>query len=406
MFSIHLKRYEKFRNSIARPDLSQDVDIKVGEIKGDFSPLAFEVTFELGVVYEMPKWNYAYIMAWDKYYFIDNWTFQGGLWTASFVEDVLATFAPEIYNSHQYILRCASRSHDNSSKYIDTTYMQGGASTRSYQQIDASNFWGNTADDGCVVCGIVGSSGSNIGAVTYYAMTMDTFNNFIFHMLDMISWANIDPDEISEDLQKALINPVQYIVSSHWLPIPYTDISGSTVTNVNLGWWSFSLSGSRTAKRLYNPKYVITKELTMQLPRHPQYNDDGCSFVRFSPFTRYTLKFLPFGVFELDTAALGGIGNLIDLTVRINPMTGDATLDVSCGDDNNKLHSLITTQANVAVQLPTGQVSANLGNFDNALMVGAIAGANDVVSALGDYRQTRGGTTVNANGFSNYSGTF
>lgn len=408
MFSVHLKHFEKFKNSTARPDLSTDVTIKIGEIKGDFSPLAFDITFDLGEISEMPPWNYAWIFAWDKYYFITNWTFVGGLWTASFVEDVLATFAPDLYNSYQYLLRSADI--DNSDLYIDTTYMQGGAAERMYVNVPAAEFWGSSINDGCVVCGCIGNSGNSIGAVTYYAMTYDAFNNFMGRFMNSISWANISADEISEDLQKALINPAQYIVSCHWLPISTSDISGTTVSSVRLGWWSFSLTGGYAAKRLSNRGTTVTKNFGFTRLSHPQGNQRGCGFVKFAPYSRYTLKFLPFGVFSLDTAAIANKPNIF-CSVLINPMTGDAVLDISCGDNSNRKDSILTANANIGVQIPTGQVAANLGNIDNALLLGGIAGATDLISALNQSQRnipggTQGGTTVNASGYSHYSGSF
>ncbi len=408
MFSVHLKHFEKFKNSTARPDLSQDVTIKIGEIKGDFSPLAFEITFDLGEIETMPEWNYAWIFAWNKYYFITNWTFVGGLWTASLVEDVLATFATDLYNSHQYLLRSASI--DNSNKYIDTAYMQGGASERSYVTVPAAQFWGNSINDGCVICGCVGNSGNSVGAVTYYAMTYDAFNNFMGRFMNSISWANISADEISEDLQKALINPVQYIVSCHWLPISLSDISGTSVSSIRLGWWSFTLTGGNTAKRMSNRGFTVTKNFGFSKLNHPQSNLRGCRFVKFAPYSRYTLKFLPFGVFPLDTAAIADKPNIY-CSVLINPMTGDSVLDISCGDSSDRKQSLVTANANIAVQLPTGQVAANLGNIDNALLLGGITGAADLINSLNQSQRnipggTPGGTTVNASGFSHSSGGF
>ena len=405
MFSIHLTHFQKFRNSTARPDLSTDVTIKIGDIKDEaFSPLAFDVTFDLGNQEEYPTWNYAWVFAWDKYYFITSWTFVGGMWTASLVEDVLATFAGELQNSHQFVLRSASV--DNSNLYIDTTYMQGGASERSYVEIPAETFWGNGINAGCVICGIVGHSGNSVGAVTYYAFSYDAFNNFMGRFLNSINWAGIDAAEISEELQKALINPVQYIVSCHWLPISPAAIEGTSVSSIRLGWWSFSLTGGYTALRMSNRGTSVTKTFGMSKLTHPQTNEWGCGFVKYSPYSRYTLKFLPFGVFSLDTAAIAD-HNIIYCSVLINPMTGDAVLDISCGDDTNRRHSLITAQANVAVQIPTGQVAANLGNLDQAITLGTITGISDLVNGVSQSQPNRsGGTTVNSGGFSHGSGTF
>lgn len=400
-FTTMLTTFEKRRNSTIQAIFPQGTQYQ-GEIKGDFSTLELEMTFDFGDPINEPKQNYAYILPLKKYYFITGWAFVGGLWSCHLVEDVLATYQAEIQEHHAYVLR---GSEDKSSDYIDTTYMQKGASSREYVELGPATFWGGSLNSGTVVCGIVGYSANNIGAVTYYAMNYTTFNNFMRTMLSSISWAAISSSEISEELQKALINPVQYIVSCHWLPVPLSSHTGLYTTTVNLGWWSFSLSSQAVC--LTVPNAIINKNATLSMLRHPKYNQPGAGFVKFSPYSQYTLKFLPFGVFELDTAALAHSSNgVIYLSVSMTPLTGDAVLDVSIDDDSNRKHSLLTVQSNVGVPIPTGQISANLSNFDNALLLGGVAGAQDLIAALMKTQQPQGGTTVNEAGFSHHSGRF
>ncbi len=397
--SVALLEFEKYKNSTARPLYWTQDNIFTGEIKGDFSPMALEMLFAFEDPAQMPKYNYAYAYPFTRYYFITAWTYVGGQWVANMTVDVLATFRDEIKEQTQYILRSESLIDD---EIIDTTYMQRGAATHAYRSTPASDFWGSTLDSGTVVIGTVSASNNNVGAVTYYAMTYSTFNQFMRRMLSNIDWMGIDSDEISEELQKALINPVQYIVSCVWLPIPLSDHNGVYTTSVALGWWSFTLTSN--AVRLSNPANVYRKTVYVDLPKHPKSGTLGYNFLRFSPFTRYKLKFLPFGVFEIDTAEVYNSEQLA-LTVTMNPMTGDAVLDVSAGDSGSFAHSILTTEASVGVTIPTGQIAANIGNYKEALTAGLVAGAGDLINALGS-NQKAGGTTVNERGFSHSSGSF
>ena len=376
--SVALLEFEKYKNSTARPLYWTQDQIFTGEIKGDFTPMALEMTFAFENPGEMPSYNYAYAYPFKRYYFITGWAYVGGQWTATMTVDVLATYRDEIKEQTQYFLRAQS---DLDPEIIDTTYMQRGAVTHAYSSTPAEDFWGGTLDNGTVVVGTVCGSNNNIGAVTYYAMNYSTFNQFMRKMLSSIDWMNIDTDEISEELQKALINPVQYIVSCIWLPIPISEHEGVYTTSIALGWWSFTLSTN--AVRLSNPNRVYQKSIYVDLPKHPKSSLPALNYLKFSPYTRYSLKFLPFGVFEIDTSDVY-YADKLRLNVTLNPMTGDAVLDVTVGDSGTPQHSILTTEAGVGIQIPTGQIAANIGNYKEALTAGLVAGANDLINAIED----------------------
>ena len=54
-------------------------------------------------------WNYCYIAAFDRYYFISDWVTDHDRWIAHCKCDVLASFKSTIINSTQYVLRSASK---------------------------------------------------------------------------------------------------------------------------------------------------------------------------------------------------------------------------------------------------------------------------------------------------------
>ncbi len=375
MVTIALLEFEKRRNSTLRPDIFTADNLFQGEIKGNFTPEALEITFNFSDPSNLPKYNYAYIYPFNRFYFIRSWNFVGGLWVASFVVDVLATYRTTLQRLSGY---CVRSENFRNTELIDGTYPTQGGASHFYRRTPARTFWGNDLTAGSVVAGIVGSSGYNLGAVTYYAMPYTVFRNFMSRLLTGISWADISTDEISEELQKALINPAQYIVSCVWLPISVSEQYGALTNTIKLGWWSFTLTGNAVA--LTNPTRIFRKTVEIDIPKHPEADTKG-AYLNLSPYSRYTLKFLPFGVFEIDSTHIVHAEKLF-LHVTLNPMTGDAVLDVGTGDSGNLEDSIITSQACCGVQIPTGQISANLGNMDQALLAGAVVGAQDLVNAF------------------------
>lgn len=396
MFSVELYTFQKKRNSTARP-IAGFGTTYTGEIKEDFTPLAFNMIFQFSNAGQIPAYNYAYISDFSRYYYITDWVFVGGLWRGAFTVDVLATYKTQILQTNQFIARAADAIPGG---IIDTSYIARGGSARitADQTLTPTEFWGSGYADGTIVIGTICNSGSNVGAVTYYAMGVGGFNNLMRALLDDISWAQISITEISEELQKALINPAQYIVSAIWLPKDAVDFvvnSGAPgsdiVTNIALGWWSFSIaSGGNVARILHNPlttwDYIRVKKY-MDIDKHPQSLSAGGAparpWLQLSPYSRYTLTFLPFGSFDLDTTELYGFNNL-GLELRVHAYTGDATLTISAAADdqgtNEKVISVLN--ANCGVPLPVGQIALNMGNLDSALQSAAIMGATEIAQNI------------------------
>ena len=76
--------------------------------------------------------NHCYIAYFDRYYFIDNWTYERGRWRADCSIDVLATWRDTIGNSSQYILRSAS---DSDGTVFDSSVERGTPATFGVTQV-------------------------------------------------------------------------------------------------------------------------------------------------------------------------------------------------------------------------------------------------------------------------------
>lgn len=376
MIELYLWSFDKKRNSTKQPtDAGTRFD---GELKQSFTLTGLEVTLNLGKFLVAPSYNYAYIPSLSRYYFITDWVYNAGLWVAVMAVDVLATYKTYIGNSRQYVTRAYSSYNPN---IIDTAYpTRANDLSRTNDSLSPSTFWGAsvTGSEGLIVIGCVGSSTSSIGAVTYYALTMANFRSFINSMLSSPNWMNISAAEISSDLQKALINPTQYITSCRWYPFNASAFTGGAAASaINLGWWSFNVS-CRVLSTVGSA--WVERESYFTIPKHPQ-RTGRFEYLNLSPYTTYTLRFLPFGVFDIDTTELYDFDQL-GVLVETNLMTGDAVLKVAAKKATdlqfNYNNAFLVTQAQIGVSLPVGQVSADIGNYQNALTAGVVAGVADI----------------------------
>lgn len=374
-----------------------------GEIKGDFSPLAPVLRFQSAgfPVGSVPAYRYAYIPGFSRYYFV-SWAFVDGAWEGSFKCDVLGSFATQIKNSTQYVARSASNMNGGLIDPAYATKLSFNSTDYDLQSKALTDIFGADYAGGTYVMGVIGAAATsyggqryarNIGAVVYYAMGRDAFTALMASLLSSVNWLDIDTSEISANLQKALINPAQYIVSCVWLPISssaFVDGVGQgwdalTMADISqtitFGWWSFNL-GYNTRKLGFPTSESNNWHIRFQfdVARHPDAQTFG-GWVFLSPYSRYVLSLPCFGVYELDTTKL--VNNLLTVDYYIHPFNGDASAYVWSGVAAAPRLTLVEAiRGNIGVQIPTGQISMNMGNYRNALTAGVVAGAEELVNIV------------------------
>ena len=387
MITCNLYIFPKRRNSTKQPTNITPYELE-GEIKHTFSPLAMSVTFNFGSI-TPPPYNYARIDALGRYYFIENWTYSGGLWVGSFTTDVLASFKDQIGSSYQYVTRAYSR-YDAS--IIDTTYLSKTEDVdRQYSTLTPMDFWGADplANNGMIVVGVIGSSSNGLGPTSYYAMSLPVFNSLMTQMLSSISWAGISSTEISTELQKALINPIQYIVSAKWYPINAASFNqGFAVTTVQLGYWSFTLSGTAHLLGTVASSWVV-RQSEVSIPKSVQSLGNAgarLQYLNLAPFAEYTFKFLPFGVFPLDSTDLFGM-TYLGIRVSANLISGDAVLALSAKDITGSYFfddkPILVTQGQIGVDIPLAQITIDAQKWKNGLASAGASIVSGVANLLG-----------------------
>lgn len=319
-------------------------------------------------------WNYCYIQEFSRYYYVTDWMWQDALWIAELQVDVLASFKFEIGQQNLYILRSYQDASGNAlydGNIVDSTY-PCTAEAATYTAYAVTNpFAGLYANnDGTYIVGIVSK---NAAGVKYYAFNFAGFRILCTQLFNYSSgWLNIDPTEISEDLQKALVNPFQYVVSAFYLPVPVSwfvnNNIGTATTSIDFGWWSVTVS---SGGRVLNAGTLYSFTTQLSIPRHPVSSTRGM-YLNLSPYSVYTLRYYPFGTFDIDTEAICN-WNTLDLYTDIDVCTGKALLTIAVNGRSNPIRSV---ESNVSVPIPTAAVNVdymNLGSKSTAVMAGASA---------------------------------
>lgn len=362
MILAQLIRFSKRRNSTKQPDLSQSTAIN-GNILDNCNITSPSIRFKLSND-EVNVYNYAYIAVFNRYYFINEWTFERGFWIARMSVDVLASWKTNIGMSTQYVLRSTTK---NNPYIIDTMYP---TTTELYRDcISGTQLF--SINDGCYVVGII-SGGDNFWGkgVSYYVMDDSEFSALVSFLLNDTEWTGIDfatLTDMSEELLKTLFNPFQYIVSCYYFPVK---IGASTPSPIVFGWWTTTLTaGQLVATNLR------TDTASIAIPRHPQASERG-KYLDSAPFSRFTFTYKPFGILPLDANVLARYDTLY-YCIHVDYISGKGTLNISFSEDFNQ--ELVYTSVEVGVPIQIAQISRDLTNI--ASLIGE--GANALTDLLG-----------------------
>lgn len=358
-------------------------------LKGDCSVLAPTIVLRRnigGTQIEPFDWNYAEIPDFGRYYFIKDWRFVGDQWEADMVVDVLASWRSALYNSEQYVMRSYNATNG---AIIDELY-PATSQTVLYRDTFANPF--EEYNNGCFIVGILSASSQNsFGAVTYYAMDRSDLQALKAYMFSNVTQTG--GIEISEALFKSITNPMQYIVSCQWVPIPYADISGTTTSDVYFGWYLAHNQSGITAKIVYPNNSIVHFRLYKELQHHPQI--DRGSYMDKAPFTRRTLFFQPFGMIPIDVSYLE---KYLEINVYVDLISGQGILKLSTFSDGegatNYDFYATTAQVGVPAALASnrtdiiGGITAGLSTAASIVSGSAVGAVSGVGSAIGSLMGT------------------
>lgn len=345
-----------------------------------------------GTTISPPLFNYACIPQWERYYYIRDWRYVGGLWEIDLTVDVLASFRELIGDTEAYILR-SSTLYDGD--IIDSFYP--AKPDVDFRTINvASSWYAVTPSEGTYIVGIINKQTNNrVGAVSYYALTSSLLGQVLAWLFgdDIVNTqGNLD-----KTVFQAVFNPFQYFVSCTWFPFPIESF-GSQNMDIKVGYWSTGVSGiavSALAEKTY---------VTATIPDHPQISRGR--YLNRSPYTRLTLYIPPFGTIPIDTNCLSN-GHYLYSAVLIDHINGQATIRISTCEDANHLneYNIVTERSGImGVPIQLAQVLtdyvhtlSSVGQAAGSLATGNIAGALGAITNAIDSQMPKVSTS-GANG--------
>lgn len=342
------------------------------------------------------QYNYAYIPDFGRYYFIREWTYADRLWQCDLEVDVLASYKTLIGASTQYVTRSA---FEWDGDIIDTLYPANTLVSETVN-LSGTNPWQVSINTGYYVVGIINGDESGVGGVNYYALSQIELNTLKNYLFDTVDWLNIDTTEISEGLQKALFNPIQYISSCKWFPINLS--SADMRVQLPFAWWEIPTS-YRNIPALGSWNSVVT----FNIAKHPQTSMRG-NFVNASPFTRHTLYFPPFGNITLNPTDICN-ETVLTCNVDVDLISGMGILNIFAGSAGTKLIQKVEAMVGVPVELAQfnqniiGAATSAIGAVGDLVTLDFVGAAEGVMNAISSAIPQL--TTTGNNGtFVTYSG--
>lgn len=319
-------------------------------------------------------WKYAYLGQFRRWYQIIDITYSGGMWVVSLTVDALMSYRGNIGSSRQLVARCSKLS----TPWLDDSYMPiVGRST--IRDVPCPNI-----NAGCFNASIVGSNQmyyvvlvntanliTSRGMLTPYVLDYSGMVQLNRYLMDAPQTYMGPITDVTDNMLKALINPLQYIVAVKAYPFKPAIIGGTAGTDVKVrvGFWQTDVVALGF---LANQKSVW--EDFVDIPSHPDYSDSR-KYLNNAPYTTIRLDFLPFYQGEIDGTYLQ---NNRKLWVRIvcDTYTGDATMFLYAQPELSKWTLIYSYNANLALDIPVSQIISNNFAADIATTIADVSVKN------------------------------
>ena len=316
-FTVNFYTFSKRVNSTKRPvNPAVSVSCVLKDNSGVLNPV-----LEVSINTNPQGLNYAYIPQFDRYYWVNEWTWIIGRWEVSLSVDALATYQTQIGNSEHYVLRSSYRYNKN---IIDDLYPALSWQPNYYYDTNTFNFH-HDFSFGTYILGVVNRDTSGIGAMAYYVMSSAQIRTLVDYMLPTLAenWLS-GFNQMSEAVYRSIYDPFNYIKSCKWFPIGY--VPNTSQDYVKFGNYAMNETGhilqARTIDTSTNDWYSDTR--TVQLPLSWTGLD---ARERTRPYANIYLVCNPWGVIELNPLDFTDT-RTIKLTYYIDFISGNALLKI------------------------------------------------------------------------------
>ncbi len=358
--------FSKRGNSTKQPSLSSGVQYNC-RLKEPTSAINPVIELDQGNDNTFKNYSYAYIPEFFRYYIVTDITSEGRIWTYSLQTDVLATYRDQIGAWPFYILRS---SNTFNRLVVDSYYPVLADFTVTKETLETP--WAHIPIDGapsyyisitrgCFILGVIATPESNnlgsFGSIKYLCLKYNQLNTLLSKLMSNVTLTNNNfvPTDASLSLQKAIINPLSYIKSCYWVPIPYDDITGSEKTDVAI--WDWTITAD--CKLLTTNPY-IERSLSFNVPGHPQATARG-RYLNLEPYTEYSLFFPPFGLISLNGMDVLD-ADKVRAVICLDMITGIGRMELYTENNNVRDRLIMKTSAQVCVPIQLAEVGYDFGS--------------------------------------------
>lgn len=397
-FSVSLFQFAKRKNSTAIPGSGTTGQSVSCTANGALDHLRPELRFNFsgGVGNNPTNYNYAYIPAFGRYYYIDKWTCQDGVWIAALSVDALASWRTAIRASSKYILRAhktAAGADVVNNVYLDNRYpAKAEPVIEDYTKTTPWSGLSSTSDISFVV-GIVGT-----GATRYYSASVSEMEHFLSivladgfysRFLNILGLDTLYPEA------KIAINPLQYISTIR--VYPFTITGGFPESHIPYGPVQLGGPGQTDDVHLHPLPSMgrITGTLTWNRSpaelniQHPQAATRG-SWLNAAPWSTYHIFFPPWGIVPLDSGVVHACGT-ISATWGVDIKSGSASLDIiGFSSGSQGFHHLGRMIAQLGIDFPVANIQTAGYGIVSALST-VLGAASSVAGGANPYLAAAGG---------------
>ena len=296
-----------------------------------------------------PLYNYAHIPDFGRFYYVNEWTYNKGVWSCSLSVDVLTSWRANILDTTAYVEYSSSSYSKN---ITDARMMASEEKMYSNWQEPAEHAMFTT--NGCYILSLISTDANGYnGACAVYALTQEQLTQFSATIT-----AQSFLDGVWEGIKNAFNNPFDAIVSCRWIPFSYGNLQGIEKEIVVV----YAASGCNGKLLKSN---IVEATLETQIPIRTANID----FTDAPPFTTGVL-YLPFvGTVPLDLTAFYP-NYYLYIGIHCDVVTGDVVYTL--GPDANFF--LSTYSGNCATQIPLSN------NMVDSL--GMVASSSGIIGGL------------------------
>lgn len=315
--------------------------------------------------FEASNYNYCYIEALHRYYYVlETTSTSAGIWVISLEVDVMRTYRGYIMSSHGFIHFAESSYNtlipDSRLPISDEMYTI-------YGEEDFPNF----SSDGCYVLSVVSEDNvGNIGFAQAFGLTWSEMHELSQHLLT---------DDIIEQLKNSFGNPLAPIVQCVWLPMEKSTVATGARAQIKLGGVELPMFANTAAQR--TQLYV-----THEIPLHyrAQLPDGSYTYADYrnvEPYSQFYAYFPGVGLAQIPLNPYLRDGSTVPMTraeICIDNTTGDISYLIRETPSTGQPGIIMSMQGNIGVEVPVAQMVTDAAGFVRS----AIGGIANTVGAL------------------------